>query len=140
MNKNPTPITEYDFDYDKLLAYLEAQFKERIIVLDGGMGTQIQTYKLQEDDYRGTIQEFIDCPKEMKNNNDLLNITRPEIVTAIHEQYLQAGADIVETNTFNGTWISQSDYGLEQYVYRMNREAAKLARIAADKVTKLDEG
>lgn len=76
----------------------------------------------------------------MKNNNDLLNITRPEIVTEIHEQYLQAGADIVETNTFNGTWISQSDYGLEKYVYRMNKEAAKLARLAADKVTLQDQG
>ena len=71
----------------------------------------------------------------MKNNNDLLNITRKEIVTEIHETYLLAGADIVETNTFNGTSISQSDYGLEKYVYRMNFEAARLARIAADKVT-----
>lgn len=77
----------------------------------------------------------MECPKEMKNNNDLLNMTRKELVTEIHEQYLNAGADIVETNTFNGTSISQSDYGLEEYVYRMNFEAARLARIAADKVT-----
>ena len=74
----------------------------------------------------------------MKNNSDLLNITQKAIVTEIHEDYLKAGADIVETNTFNGTWVSQSDYGLEQYAYRMNFEAAKLARAAADKVTAED--
>lgn len=100
------------------------------------MGTQIQVYKLQEEDYRGDIEEFQKCPKEMKNNNDLLNITRKELVSKIHEEYLRAGADIVETNTFNGTWISQADYGLESYAYQMNVEAARLARIAADKVTK----
>ena len=72
----------------------------------------------------------------MKNNNDLLNITRKELVTEIHEQYLNAGADIIETNTFNGTWISQSDYGLEKYAERINSEAARLARLATDKVTK----
>ena len=71
----------------------------------------------------------------MKNNNDLLNITRKELVTEIHEQYLNAGADIIETNTFNGTWISQADYGLEKYAHRINSEAARLARIATDKVT-----
>jgi len=71
----------------------------------------------------------------MKNNNDLLNIMQKELVTEIHEAYLKAGCDIVETNTFNGTWISQADYGLEKYAYRMNFEAARLARVAADKVT-----
>jgi len=71
----------------------------------------------------------------MKNNNDLLNITQKEIVTEVHEAYLRAGADIIETNTFNGTWVSQADYGLEEYAYRMNFEAARLARIATDKVT-----
>jgi len=71
----------------------------------------------------------------MKNNNDLLNITQKDLVTEIHEAYLVAGADIVETNTFNGTWVSQADYGLEEYAYRMNKEAARLARVAADKVT-----
>lgn len=100
------------------------------------MGTQIQTYRLQEADYRGTVEEFLKCPKDMKNNNDLLNITQKDIVTEIHEAYLRAGADIVETNTFNGTWVSQADYGLESYAYRMNFEAARLARVAADKVTK----
>lgn len=136
----PEPIKEYDFDVDALWAYLRKSFDERIVLLDGGMGTQIQTFKLQEEDYRGSIPEFKECPKEMKNNNDLLNITRKELVTEIHEQYLVAGADIVETNTFNGTWVSQSDYGLEKYAYRMNKEAARLARIAADKVTENEKG
>jgi len=140
MEQLPKPIAAYDFDVDELWAYLKSTFEKRIVLLDGGMGTQIQTYKLQEEDYRGTIQEFIDCPKLMKNNNDLLNITRKEVVTEIHEAYLRAGADIVETNTFNGTWISQSDYGLEKYVYRMNFEAARLARVAADKVTLEEKG
>ena len=139
MKQAPKPITQYDFDVEKLWAYVKKSFDERIVLLDGGMGTQIQTYKLEEADYRGGIEEFEKCPKEMKNNNDLLNITRKELVTEIHEQYLNAGADIVETNTFNGTSISQSDYGLEEYVYRINKEAARLARIAADKVTEREK-
>lgn len=134
------PIKEYDFDVDALWVYLRRIFDERIVVLDGGMGTQLQTYKLQEEDYRGTVEEFLKCPKEMKNNNDLLNVTQKGIVTEIHEAYLLAGADIVETNTFNGTWISQADYGLEKYAYRMNYEAARLARISADKVTAAEKG
>jgi 5-methyltetrahydrofolate--homocysteine methyltransferase len=77
-------------------------FSERIVLLDGGMGTEIQTYKLEEEDYRGNVECFKCCKKEMKNNNDLLNITRKELVSNIHEAYLRAGADIVETNTFNG--------------------------------------
>ena len=85
MEQRPKPITAYDFDVDALWAYLHKTFQERIVVLDGGMGTQLQTYKLQEEDYRGTIQEFLDCPKEMKNNNDLLNITQKDLVTEIHE-------------------------------------------------------
>lgn len=135
------PIKEYDFDVEALWVYLRKIFDERIVVLDGGMGTQLQTYKLVEEDYRGTVEEFLVCPKEMKNNNDLLNITQKEIVTEIHEQYLERGqADIVETNTFNGTWIAQADYGLEKYAYRMNYEGARLARIAADKVTAAEAG
>ena len=102
----PKPIEKYDFDIDELWAYLNRIFDERIVILDGGMGTQLQTYKLEEADYRGTVEEFLKCPKEMKNNNDLLNITQKTIVTEIHETYLRAGADILETNTFNGTWIS----------------------------------
>ena len=110
-------IKAYDFDVDSLWNYILKIYNDRIVVLDGGFGTQIQTYKLQEEDYRGTIKEFLECPKEMKNNNDLLNITRPELISEIHEQYIRAGADIVETNTFNATWISQADYGLEKYSY-----------------------
>lgn len=136
MDSKPAVIKNYDFDVDELWTYLEKIFSERIVVLDGGMGTQLQTYKLKEDDYRGDVEEFLKCPKDMKNNNDLLNITQKTIVTEIHEDYLRAGADIVETNTFNGTWVSQADYGLEKYAYRMNFEAARLARVAADKVTK----
>ena len=139
MENRPKPIEKYDFDVDTLWDYLRKAFDERIVVLDGGMGTQIQTYKLQEEDYRGTVEEFLKCPKEMKNNNDLLNITQKGLVTEIHEAYLNAGADIVETNTFNGTWVSQADYGLEEYAYRMNFEAARLARVAADKVTEADK-
>lgn len=97
------------------------------------MGTQIQTYKLQEADYRGT--QFTNVEKLVKNNNDLLNITQPEIITEIHEAYLLAGADIIETNSFNGQSISQSDYGLESFVFEMNRQGSLLARKAADKVT-----
>lgn len=93
-------ITEYDFDVAEVYAYLNKIFDERIVVLDGGMGTQIQTYKLEEEDYRG--EEFKNCAKLVKNNNDLLNISKPDLVTEIHEQYLRAGADIIETNTFNG--------------------------------------
>jgi 5-methyltetrahydrofolate--homocysteine methyltransferase len=97
------------------------------------MGTQIQTYKLIEEDYRGT--QFSHVEKLVKNNNDLLNITKPEIITEIHEAYLLAGADIIETNTFNGTSISQSDYGLESWVFEMNKQASLLARKASDKLS-----
>lgn len=129
------PIPEYDFDVDKVWAYLEKGFAERILHLDGGMGTEIQQHKLVEADYRGNIPEFLECKIEMKNNNDLLGITQPDLVTDVHVAYLRAGADIIETNTFNGTTISQSDYGLEEYAYRMNVAAARLARAAADKVS-----
>jgi len=93
----------------------------------------IQTYKLEENDYRGT--QFTKVEKLVKNNNDLLNITRPETITEIHEAYLVAGADILETNTFNGTSISQSDYALESWVFEMNKQASILARMATDKIS-----
>ncbi|XP_078001227.1 methionine synthase-like [Glandiceps talaboti] len=107
--------------------------KERIMVTDGGMGTMIQTHKLDEDGYRGT--EFQNHLKSLKGNNDLLSITQPDIIYKIHKDYLEAGADIITTNTFSGTSISQSDYGLEQLTYRLNKCAAELARKAADTVT-----
>lgn len=109
--------------------------QERILVLDGAMGTMIQRYSLSEEDYRGTA--YADHPSPLKGNNDLLSITRPHIIQEIHEAYLEAGADIVETNTFSGTTIAQADYQLEDAVYAINFESARVARAAADKYTGL---
>ena len=117
---------------------IREELKKRVLVLDGAMGTMIQRYHLEEKDYRG--EQFKNVSQLLKGDNDLLNITQPHIIREIHEQYLEAGADIIETNTFNGTRISQSDYGLEDYVYEMNLNAAKLARAAADKFTKMTPG
>ncbi|MEY2614958.1 MAG: 5-methyltetrahydrofolate--homocysteine methyltransferase [Verrucomicrobiota bacterium] len=105
---------------------------QRILILDGAMGTMVQQYKLQEDDYRGDL--FASHPIHLKNNNDILCLTRPEIIKQIHREYLEAGADIIETNTFNATSISQQDFGLEPYVAEINRVAARLAREAVDEV------
>lgn len=112
---------------------LEQALKERILVLDGAMGTMIQRHKLEEEDYRG--EYFKDAEKPLKGNNDLLSITRPEIIKDIHRQYYEAGADIAETNTFSGTTIAQADYGLEGAVYKINYESAKIAREVADELT-----
>lgn len=101
---------------------------ERILVLDGAMGTMLQSYKLEEADFRG--ERFRDHPKDLKGDNDLLSLTRPDVVREIHEAYLEAGADIAETNTFTATSVAQADYGLEDAVYEMNRESARLAREA----------
>lgn len=105
--------------------------KQRILVLDGAMGTMIQRYKLTEDDFRGS--DFKSHSKDLRGNNDLLNITRPDIIENIHYEYLEAGADIIETNTFSGTWIAQADYSLEKEAYRINYEGAKLARQAVQR-------
>lgn len=107
--------------------------KNRVLVLDGAMGTMIQRYKLQEQDYRG--QRFENHHSDLKGNNDLLSLTKPEIVEAIHRAYLEAGADIIETNTFNGTRISQSDYHLEDFAYEINVESAKIAKKVAQEFT-----
>jgi 5-methyltetrahydrofolate--homocysteine methyltransferase len=107
--------------------------KQRILVLDGAMGTMIQRHNLEEKDFRN--EELKDHPKSLRGNNDLLSVTRPEIIKDIHRQYFAAGADIIETNTFSGTTIAQADYGLEHYVYRINFESAKIAREVADEVT-----
>lgn len=112
---------------------LEKVIKERILILDGAMGTMIQRHKLEEEDFRKGA--FENHAKSLKGNNDLLSITRPEIIKDIHRQYFQAGADIVETNTFSGTWIAQADYGLEQAVYRINYESAKIAKEVANEFT-----
>src|SRR5881296_2591612 len=114
---------------------IEQLLRNRIVILDGPMGTMIQSFKLDEASYRG---HFKDHPAELKGNNDLLNITRPEIITAIHDQYLEAGADILETNTFNSNAISMSDYKMESLVYELNLAGAKLARHAADGAMAVD--
>ena len=112
------------------MSILEQQLKKRILVLDGAMGSLIQTYKLGEADYRG--ERFADWPSDVKGNNDLLVLTQPQIIKDIHKAYLEAGADILETNTFNATSISMADYGMEELVYEINVAAAKVAREACD--------
>ncbi len=112
---------------------LEKAIKERILILDGAMGTMIQRHKLEEEDFRKGA--FENHNKSLKGNNDLLSITRPDIIKDIHRQYFLAGADIVETNTFSGTWIAQADYGLEDAVYRINYESAKIAKEVAIEFT-----
>ncbi len=109
---------------------LEAILAERIMVLDGAMGTMIQTYNLDEDDFRG--DRFADHPLPLKGNNDLLSITRPDVIAGIHRAYLEAGADIIETNTFNSNKITMLNYGLEDLAFEMNRASAELARRVAD--------
>ena len=104
--------------------------RQRLLILDGAMGTMIQRYPLTEEDFRGT--RFADHPKPLRGNNDLLSLTRPDIIKGIHAEYFAAGADMVETNTFSGTTIAQADYGLEHVVYELNYESARLAREAAD--------
>ena len=109
--------------------------EERVLVLDGAMGTMIQRHKLTEEDFRN--DELKDHPSPLKGNNDLLSFTRPDIIKEIHALYYEAGADIVETNTFSGTTIAQADYGLdtEYWVYKINYESAKIAREVADEFT-----
>lgn len=109
---------------------LADRLKERIHILDGAMGTMIQRHKLTEADFRG--ERFADWPSDLKGNNDLLVLTRPDVISGIHRAYLEAGADILETNTFNSTRVSQADYGMEDLVPELNREAARLAKAAAE--------
>ncbi|HAS8546656.1 TPA: methionine synthase [Vibrio vulnificus] len=111
-------------------AQIEAQLKQRILLIDGGMGTMIQGYKLQEQDYRG--ERFADWHSDLKGNNDLLVLTQPQLIKEIHHAYLEAGADILETNTFNATTIAMADYDMESLSEEINFAAAKLAREAAD--------
>lgn len=116
-----------------MISRLFEELKKRIVFLDGPRGTMIQKRMLSEADFRGS--RLKDHPYDLKGNNDILNITQPEIISEIYEEYLDAGSDIVGTNTFNSTSISQADYNTEEYVYEINFEAAKLAKIAADKFT-----
>ena len=111
---------------------LDATAAERILVLDGAMGTLIQEYLLSEEDFRGT--RFRDHSRDVRGDNDLLSLTRPDVISAIHAAYLDAGADIIETNTFNATAISQSDYGLSHLAREINEAAARLANSAETSV------
>jgi len=117
-------------------AKLESLLAERILVLDGAMGTMIQSERLSESQYRG--ERFRDWPRELKGNNDLLCLTRPAVIRRIHEQYLEAGADIIETNTFNATSVSMADYGMEALVYELNFAAARLASDIAARYEAMD--
>jgi 5-methyltetrahydrofolate--homocysteine methyltransferase len=110
-------------------AELPALLAQRIVIIDGAMGTMIQRFKLTEADFRG--QRFKDHPKDLKGNNELLQFNRPEVLRAIHDQYLAAGADLIETNTFGATSIAQEDYGLAHVAREMNVEAARIAKAAA---------
>ena len=112
---------------------LTALLRERILVIDGAMGTAIQRDRPSEAGYRG--ERFADWPSDLQGNNDLLTITQPDIIATIHREYLDAGADIVETNTFNANAVSLSDYGMQDLAYELNLEAARLARRVADEVT-----
>ena len=116
---------------------LPALLQNRILVLDGAMGTMIQRFKLDEAQYRG--ERFKDFPKDVKGNNELLSLTRPEVISDIHERYLAAGADMIETNTFGATTIAQADYGMADLAFEMNLTSAKLARSACDKFSTPDK-
>src|ERR1700743_2548298 len=115
---------------------LERLLAERILVLDGAMGTMIQARKLEEPDFRGA--RFASHPRDLKGNNDLLTLTRPDVIRDIHRAYLEAGADIIETNTFNSTSISQADYGLKALPYELNLEGARIAKLETDAARQAD--
>lgn len=115
------------------MSTLTEALQNRILVLDGAMGTMLQRYNFSEEDYRG--ERFKDYPSSLKGNNDLLSITQPEAIAEVHRKYFEAGADIVETNTFSGTTIGMADYHMEDLVYELNFESAKIAKAVADAFT-----
>lgn len=115
---------------------IKQEIQKRILVLDGAMGTMLQRYKFTEEDFRG--ERFKDYPTPLKGNNDLLSLTQPEAIAEVHRLYFEAGADIVETNTFSGTSIAMADYNMEDLVYELNFESAKIARKVADQFTKVN--
>ncbi len=115
------------------MATITQEIKKRILILDGAMGTMLQRYNFSEEDFRG--ERFVAFPYSLKGNNDLLSLTQPKAIRDIHAQYFEAGADIVETNTFSGTTIGMADYHLEDLVYELNFESAKIAREVADEFT-----
>ena len=116
------------------MSQLKKLLEQKILVLDGAMGTMLQRYKFTEEDYRG--ERFKDFPYPLKGNNDLLTLTQPQAIAEVHRKYFDAGADIVETNTFSGTSIGMADYHMEDLVYELNYESAKIAREVADEFTK----
>jgi 5-methyltetrahydrofolate--homocysteine methyltransferase len=115
------------------MSNIESALASRILIIDGAMGTMIQRYNLSEADYRG--ERFKDWASDLKGNNDLLSLTRPDIIREIHKQYLEAGADIIETNTFSSTAIAQADYNMQSLAYELNVASAKIARKAIDEFT-----
>ena len=115
------------------MSKLEELLAEKILILDGAMGTMLQEYKFTEEDFRG--DRFKDWPVSLQGNNDLLSITQPEAIATIHKKYFQAGADIVETNTFSGTTIAMADYQMEELVDELNYESAKIAKQVATELT-----
>eukprot|EP01064_Diplonema_japonicum_P035716 TRINITY_DN7827_c0_g1_i1.p1 TRINITY_DN7827_c0_g1~~TRINITY_DN7827_c0_g1_i1.p1 ORF type:complete len:1266 (+),score=360.19 TRINITY_DN7827_c0_g1_i1:50-3799(+) len=117
---------------EPIFAELNKLYSERIVLLDGATGTELQSYKLEEEDFRG--EEFKDWPCDVKGNNDLLCLTKPDLIKKVHKDYMYAGADLIETNTFNSTTISMADYQMESLVTRLNVEAARIAREAADEI------
>lgn len=119
-----------------VMAKIEDILKERILILDGAMGTMLQRRKFEEGDFRG--ERFKDWPQDLKGNNDLLGLTQPEAIAQVHRAYLEAGADILETNTFSSTTIAMADYGMEGLVGELNRESARIARKVADEFTAKD--
>lgn len=115
---------------------IRKELSKRILVIDGAMGTMIQRYKLTEEDYRG--ERFKDWPSDIKGNNEILSLTKPEVIGAIHREYLEAGADILETNTFSATVIAQGEYGMQAFAYEENVASARIARQATDEYTAKD--
>lgn len=115
---------------------IQQQLEDRILILDGAMGTMIQRFDLDEKDFRGDL--FQDSKIDLKGNNDLLSLTRPNVIQDIHEQYLEAGADIIETNSFSGTSIAQADYDLQHIVYDLNKASAEVAKRATDNFSKIN--
>ena len=107
---------------------IQQELEKRVLVIDGAMGSLIQQYKLTEKDFRS--KRFADWEKDLQGNNDLLSITQPQIIKTIHKEYLKAGADIIETNTFSDTTIAMADYDMQEFVYELNFESAKIAKMA----------
>jgi 5-methyltetrahydrofolate--homocysteine methyltransferase len=137
MNQASPPTSASDPRRYTRGAQMPELLQQRILILDGAMGTMIQQHKLDEAAYRG--QRFADFGRDIKGNNELLSLTRPEVIQEIHEQYLAAGADIVETNTFGATRVAQADYRMEDLAAEMNLESARIARAACDKYSTPDK-